>query len=118
MAPSMSLDARSGDNHFGGSMGLRTLVTRFLACGLNREQFTILKVHQEEQVKVGLHATKKIMTGAIKNLTLIEITDAVAPVQVNKPKVINSLVYRFVPQTQETNMEQIMEIPQMDAADM
>ena len=82
-----------------------------MACGKDRKQFTILKIRQEELVKVGLHITKKIVGGALKNFTLIERTNAVAPVPVTNPKVIKNIVYSFVHQKNVHEEEM-----QMDAA--
>jgi hypothetical protein len=110
-APSILQDNRAGDNGF-GTLGSRSLVSRILACGKNRKEFTILKIRQEELVKVGLHITKKIVSGAVKNLTLIELTDAKQPVQVPNPKVINNILYKFVRRWDAPEQEMM----QMDAA--
>jgi hypothetical protein len=113
MAPSLSNNARPGDNHFAGSMGLRSVVSRVLACGKSREEFRILKIRQEELVKVGLHQNKKIMTGGIKNLTLFQITDEQTPVPVTNPMVHKNIVYRFSENKEHKMMN--MEDYQMDA---
>jgi len=94
MTPSMSMDARPGDNHVGAGQ-LRQVISRILACGQSRKQFTIMKIHHEEQVKVGVHLTNKIMSGTIKNLTLIDIIPTEKVVPIVNPKILNSIVYKF-----------------------
>lgn len=112
-APSSLVDARAGDNGL-GTLGTRSLVSRILACGKDRKQFTILKIRQEEVFKFGLHITKKIVGGAIKNLTLIEVTDKQTPVQIKNPKVITNILYKFVLQKHGHHHDE--EMMQMDAA--
>jgi hypothetical protein len=120
MAPSLSNSARPGDNHFGGSMGLRTVVSRILACGKSRNEFQILKIRQEELVKVGLDETKKIMTGGIKNITLFQITEEQSPVPVTNPKVYNTILYRVSEKKAEEimRMEDMLDTPMNDAGYM
>jgi len=95
IAPSVSNNDRAGDNTF-GSFGLRAVVSRFLACGKTRKEFTILKIRQEEQINVGLHHTEKLIAGSIKNLTLIDITERRDVPKLRDPIVIKTLVYKFV----------------------
>jgi len=95
LSPSVSTNARAGDNTF-GSFGLRAVVSRFLACGKTRKEFTILKIRQEEQINVGLHHTEKLIAGSIKNLTLIEVTERRDVPKLRNPVVIPTLVYKFV----------------------
>jgi len=95
LAPAVSMNTRAGDNTL-GSFGLRAVVSRFLACGKTRKEFTILKIRQEEQINVGLHHTEKLIAGAIKNLTLIDITERRDVPKLRNPVVIKTLVYKFV----------------------
>jgi hypothetical protein len=93
-APSVNLNSRAGDNTF-GSFGLRAMVSRILACGKSRKEFTILKIRQEEQINVGLHHTEKLVAGAIKNVTLVDVCDSKEVPKLKDPVVIDSLVYNF-----------------------
>jgi len=93
-APSMNMNARAGDNTF-GSFGLRAVVSRVLACGVDRNQFTILKIHSEERFHFGDHHTEKLIAGGIKNFTLVEVTDKTTVPRLQNPLEISDLVYRF-----------------------
>jgi len=123
--PSASLNTHTSENG-AGSFGQRALVSRFLACGVDRRQFTILKVRLEEQIKVGTHLVKKMVAGAIQNITLTEVTEAKPVTHLRSPKVVKTLIYTFhkeqhkdttfttpIKMVHEDSSE---EMPQMDAA--
>jgi len=93
------LNGRPGDNAM-GSAWERAVITRYLACGRDRKQYTILKVEQEEQVNFGLRLNQKTVAGTVQNLTLIEITKAAAPNHLQNPKTIQDLSYTFDPKEQ------------------
>jgi hypothetical protein len=94
------LYGRAGDNAI-GSAWERAVITRFLACGRDRKQYTILKIKQEEQVNFGLRLTQKTLAGSVQNLTLISIAKAAVAPKIQNPKVINDLSYTFDPQEQQ-----------------
>jgi hypothetical protein len=90
------LYCRPGDNTC-GSLWNRAIITRYLACGTSRKQFTILRMNQEERIHFGIRETQKTLVGTVKNITLIEIKDGGAPEHVKNPRTINNLVYQFNP---------------------
>jgi hypothetical protein len=93
------LNFRPADNA-GGSLWGRALVSRYIACGQSRQNYTILKITQQERFFNGLRDTEKIVAGAQKNITLLSIGHGQAtPVQ--SPKTINNLVYTFDPKQQQ-----------------
>jgi hypothetical protein len=94
------LYGRAGDNSLGSAFE-RAVITRFLACGRDRKQYTILKIKQEEQVNFGLQLNQKTMAGSVQNLTLIRIAKAATPQRIQNPKVIEELAYTFDPQEQQ-----------------
>lgn len=128
-SPSASKYVHAAENG-AGSFGHRALVSRYLACGIDRKHFTILRVRQEEQMKVGTHLVKKMIAGAIQNITLIEVVDAKTPVHLKNPIVVKNLIYTFNVHhdqgikdtttftTKDTinRMDSSEELPQMDAA--
>lgn len=123
-SPSASMYNHASENG-AGSFGQRALVSRYLACGVDRTHFTILKVRLEEQMKVGTHLTKKLIAGAIQNITLIEMTEAKQIVHLKNPKNVKTLIYTFDHEQglnkDTTTFNQIKkesseELPQMDAA--
>jgi hypothetical protein len=77
------------------------VITRFLACGKDRKQYTILQIKQEEQVNYGLSLNQKIIAGTVQNVTLVSITKASTPIRVQNSKVIQELSYTFDPQEQK-----------------
>lgn len=93
------LKFRPGDNA-GGNLWGRALVSRYLACGNSRRNYTILKVTQQERIYTGLRNTEKVIAGAQKNVTLLSIGEG-QPTAVQNPKTINTLVYTFDPKEQE-----------------
>jgi hypothetical protein len=97
------LNFRPADNA-GGSLWSRALVSRYLACGTSRQNYTILKITQQERFHTGLRQHEKVVAGAQKNVTLISIGHG-QPTQVNNPKTINNLVYTFDPKEQELMKE-------------
>jgi hypothetical protein len=94
------LYGRPGDNAI-GSAWERAVITRFLACGKDRKQYTILKIKQEEQVNFGLRLNQKTLAGSIQNLTLISVTKAANVPKIQNVKVIQDLAYTFDPQEQK-----------------
>lgn len=93
-SPAASMYNHASENG-AGSFAQRALVSRYLACGVDRKHFTILKLRLEEQMKVGTHLVKKMVAGAIQNITLIEITEAKQIVHLKNPKNVKTLIYTF-----------------------
>jgi hypothetical protein len=93
------LNFRPADNA-GGSLWGRALVSRYLACGTSRQNYTILQITQQERFHTGLQDLEKVVAGAQKNVTLVSITQG-HPTPVPNPKTINNLVYTFDPKEQE-----------------
>jgi len=91
--------ARGGDNNYGTAFD-RAVISRYLACGKDRKQYTILQVKVEEQVNAGLRLKQKTVAGSIQNMTLLAIQKAQSPIKIQRPKVINDLSYTFDPQEQ------------------
>ena len=79
----------------------RAVITRFLACGRDRKQYTILRIRQEEQVNFGLRLNQKTVAGTVQNLTLVSIAKAATPIKLQNPKNIQDLSYTFDPQEQK-----------------
>jgi hypothetical protein len=97
---SAGLFERLGDNSV-GSLWERTVNTRFLACGRDRKQYTILNVVQDEQANAGHRLEQKIQANSVQNLTLQQITKAQGqPEPVQQPKEIHDLTYTFDPKEQ------------------
>jgi hypothetical protein len=96
---SYGLSDRHGDNSL-GSLWQRTVNTRYLACGRDRRQYTILNVVQDEQTNTGVRLEHKILASSIQNLTLSQISKAGQVYQVQNPKQIHDLTYTFDPKEQ------------------
>lgn len=98
---SAGLFDRFGDNSI-GSLWERTVNTRFLACGRDRKQYTILNVVQDEQTNSGHRLEQKILANSVQNLTLQQINKANGQIeQVEQPKEIHDLTYTFDPKEQK-----------------
>jgi len=87
----------------GGSLWTRALVTRMLACGQSRQNYTILKITQQERIHTGLRDEEKVVAGTQKNVTLISIRQG-HPSPVHSPKTINNLVYQYDPEEQRQQL--------------
>jgi hypothetical protein len=98
---SAGLFDRFGDNSL-GSLWERSVNTRFLACGRDRRQYTILNVIQDEQVNTGHRLEQKVFSASIQNLTLAQIQKVQGQVEkIENPKQIHDLTYTFDPKEQK-----------------
>jgi hypothetical protein len=98
------LHGRAGDNTIGAALA-RSLVTRYLACGKDRQQYTILKVEQEEQLNYGLRLEQNTVAGAVQNITLRSVQNAQRVEPIAHPKTIEDLTYTFDPKEQQLQRE-------------
>lgn len=105
VSPAMLYNSRPGDNN-AGSILQRMAYSRYVACGKDRKQYTILKIQQEEIYKFGRLSTEKIVGGTVKNLTLLDVQPTTrVPAAPAQPKLIQDLTYTFDPKEQKMRRE-------------